>query len=48
MQFAHAEFIAPPPLSLSYEQCFLYRRNIRKAWAKGEDLGAVPIPPPPN
>ena len=26
MQFASAEFVARPPLSLTYEQCFLYRR----------------------
>ena len=35
-------------IPLTYEQCFLYRRNLRKMWAKNGDLDSVPIPPPPN
>lgn len=48
MQFVQSSFVSAPPVSLTYEQCFLYRRNIRKAFAKHQDLDTVQIPPAPN
>ena len=33
---------------LTFDQAFLYRRNLRKVWNKHGDLSSVPIPAAPN
>ena len=35
-------------VSLTFHQRFLYRRNLRKAWNRHDDLDDVPIPANPN
>lgn len=42
--FAHSHFLASDPDNLTFEQRFLYRRYLRQARQKHQDLDAVPIP----
>ena len=48
MQFVQPSFPAVPAIPLTYEQCFLYRRNLKKAFVKQKELDAVPNPSAPN
>ena len=42
------DFAATDAVSLTFEKCFLYRRNLRKVWNRQGGLSSVPIPAAPN
>ena len=48
MKFVVPSFHAVEPVTLTFEQRFLYRRRLRQAWNQNLDLDTVDIPPAPN
>ena len=48
MRFVTPSIPAVEAIPLTFEQRFLYRRNLRKKWNRHGELNSVPIPAAPN
>ena len=48
MRYISPQILVADAIPLTFEQRFLYRRNLRKTWNRKGDVSLVPIPPAPN